>query len=192
NYARTGDWATLGSAPTAPSILRAFTALGLPVSEIWGSTEIGCVGTANPIDNMRFGTVGAPLPGGEASVADHGELLIRGANVMRGYRNTPEKTAATINANGWLHTGDIAEIETDGYVRTIDRKKEMFITASGKNISPVNVERALKSAGPLIGQVCVIGDHRPYVTALVVLDPDGPTRSDLSDPSIRDSVEREV
>lgn len=186
------DWATSGSAPIAPSVLRAFAALGLPISEIWGSTEIGCVGTANPLDDVRFGTVGPVLPGIEAKVADDGELLIRGPNVMRGYRNDPEKTAEAIDADGWLHTGDIAQIDPDGYVRIIDRKNEMIITSSGKNISPVNIERALKSAGPMIGQACVIGDQRPYVTALVVLDPDGADGLDPTDPAARQRVADEV
>lgn len=186
------DWATSGSAPIAPPILQAFTALGLPISEIWGSTEIGCVGTANPLDDMRFGTVGPPLPGVEAKLAHDGELLIRGANVMRGYRHDPAKTAETLDADGWLYTGDIAEIDEDGYVRIIDRKKELIITSSGKNLSPANIERALKSAGPLIGQACVIGDERPYVTALVVLDPDGAAGLDPSDAVVQEQVRREV
>lgn len=186
------DWATSGSAPIAPPILQAFTALGLPISEIWGSTEIGCVGTANPLNDMRFGTVGPPLPGVEAKLADDGELLIRGANVMRGYRHEPEKTAETLDADGWLYTGDIAEIDEDGYVRIIDRKKELIITSTGKNLSPANIERALTSAGPLIGQACVIGNARPYITALVVLDPVGAAGLDPSDPSVRKQVAREV
>ena len=186
------DWATSGAAPIAPPILEAFTALGLPISEIWGSTELGCVGTANPLDDMRFGTVGPPLPGVEAALADDGELLIRSAAVMRGYRNDPVKTAEAIDPEGWLRTGDIAEIDDDGYVTIIDRKKELLITSTGKNLSPANIERALKSAGPLIGQACVIGDRRPYVTALLVLDPDGAAGLDPTDPAVREQVVREV
>jgi long-chain acyl-CoA synthetase len=116
--------------------------------------------------------VGKPLPGVEVKLAEDGELLCRGPIVMRGYRNQPDKTAETIDADGWLHTGDIAEIDDDGYVRIVDRKKELIINAAGKNMSPANIECALKGSSPLIGQVCVIGDRRPYNTALVVLDGD--------------------
>jgi long-chain acyl-CoA synthetase len=105
-------------------------------------------------------------------LADDGEVLVRGEVVMTGYRNQPEKTAETIDREGWLHTGDIAEIDADGYVRIVDRKKEIIINAAGKNMSPANIESALKGAGPIIGQVAVIGDARPYNTALVVLDAD--------------------
>jgi long-subunit acyl-CoA synthetase (AMP-forming) len=105
-------------------------------------------------------------------VAPDGELLLRGANVMVGYRNDPVQTAEAVDADGWLHTGDIAEIDADGYITIVDRKKELIINAGGKNMSPANIEQKLKAASPLIGQVCVIGDARPYNVALLVLDPD--------------------
>jgi long-subunit acyl-CoA synthetase (AMP-forming) len=101
-----------------------------------------------------------------------GELLMRSGVVMTGYRNAPDKTAEALDADGWLHTGDIAEIDDDGYVRIVDRKKEIIINAAGKNMSPANIESTLKGASPLIGQACVIGDRRPYNTALIVLDAD--------------------
>src|SRR5699024_8355053 len=175
-----------------PPILQTFTAVGLPLGDIWGPTEIGCVGTANPLNDVRSGTVGPSLPGVEAKLADDAELLFRGATAKRGYGHEPAETAETLDADGWLYAGDIAEIAEDGYVRIIDRKKELIITPTGKNLSPANIERALTSAGPLIGQACVIGNARPYITALVVLDPVGAAGLDPSDPSVRKQVAREV
>jgi long-subunit acyl-CoA synthetase (AMP-forming) len=110
-------------------------------------------------------------PGMELKLEDDGEVLIRGPQIMKGYRNQPEKTAETIDSDGWLHTGDIGELDSDGYLKIVDRKKELIITAGGKNISPANLESKLK-AHPVIGTACVIGDQRPYLTALIVLDPD--------------------
>ena len=121
---------------------------------------------------MKIGTVGPAGPGVELKLAEDGELLMRSGVVMTGYRNAPDKTAEAIDADGWLHTGDIAEIDEDGYVRIVDRKKEIIINAAGKNMSPANIESTLKGASPLIGQACVIGDARPYNTALIVLDSD--------------------
>src|SRR3712207_3631277 len=114
-----------------------------------------------------------PAPGCEVKLAEDGELLVRGPFVMRGYRNQEEKTKETLDDDGWLHTGDVAEIDEDGYVKIVDRKKELIINAAGKNMSPANIESELKSAGPLIGQAAVIGDRRPYNVALLVLDADG-------------------
>jgi long-subunit acyl-CoA synthetase (AMP-forming) len=119
-----------------------------------------------------MGSVGRALPGVELRLADDGELLVRGPTVTRGYRGLPERTAEAIDRGGWLHTGDIATIDDDGFVRIVDRKKELIINAAGKNMSPANIEGELKSASPLIGQVIAIGDGRPYNVALVVLDPD--------------------
>jgi long-subunit acyl-CoA synthetase (AMP-forming) len=121
---------------------------------------------------VKIGTVGPPSPGVEFKIADDGEILCRGEFVMLGYRNRPEQTAETIDAEGWLHTGDIGELDEDGYLKIVDRKKEIIINAAGKNMSPANIESAIKSASPLIGQVCCIGDARPYNTALIVLDSD--------------------
>ena len=110
-------------------------------------------------------------PGMELKLAEDGEVLMRGPQIMKGYRNMPDQTAEAIDADGWLHTGDIGELDDEGYLKIVDRKKELIITAGGKNISPANLEAKLK-AHPLIGTACVIGDRRPYLTALIVLDPD--------------------
>jgi long-subunit acyl-CoA synthetase (AMP-forming) len=121
---------------------------------------------------VKIGTVGPAAPGVELKLAEDGELLVRGGVVMPGYRNLPDRTAEALDPDGWLHTGDIAQIDGDGYVTIVDRKKEIIINAAGKNMSPANIEATLKAASPLIGQVCCIGDARPYNTALIVLDAD--------------------
>lgn len=161
-----------GAAPIAPEVLEFFTALGVPICELWGMSEISCCGTINPPDDIRIGTVGKALPGLEVQLADDGELLVRGPQLMRGYRNQPEKTAEAIDPDGWLHTGDIATIDDDGYITIVDRKKELIINAAGKNMSPANIEQVVKASHPLIGQAVVVGDRRPYNVALLVLDPD--------------------
>ena len=162
-----------GAAPTPIDVLEFFHAIGLPICELWGMSELTCVGTCNPPERPRIGTVGPPLPGVEVRVAEDGELLCRGQMVMRGYRSDPEQTANTIDSDGWLHTGDIAEIDPEGYVKIVDRKKELIINAAGKNMSPANIEAQLKGSSQLIGQAIAIGDRRPYNVALIVLDPDG-------------------
>ena len=163
----------VGAAPSTREVLEFFYALGMPICEVWGMSELSCVATAMPVGSTRIGTVGVALPGVELRLADDGELLVRGAIAMRGYRNKPELTRDTIDRDGWLHTGDIAELSADGYVRIVDRKKEILISAGGKNMSPANIEARLKAASLLVGQAAVIGDARPYVVALLVLDPDG-------------------
>ena len=122
---------------------------------------------------IRIGTCGPPIEGVELKLADDGELLVRGELVMTGYRGDPEKTREAIDDDGWLHTGDIGEIDDDGYLKIVDRKKELIINAAGKNMSPANIESRIKAAHPLIGQAVAIGDGRPYNVALIVLDPDG-------------------
>ncbi|MDV6211966.1 long-chain fatty acid--CoA ligase [Rhodococcus erythropolis] len=161
-----------GAAPIASAVHEFFLALGLPLQEGFGMSETGALGFTNVPDDIRVGKVGLAQPGTEAKLADDGELLLRGPHVMRGYRKAPERTAEAIDSEGWLHTGDIAVIDDDGWVSIVDRKKELIINASGKNMSPVNIEGKLKSASPLIGQACVVGDRRPYNVALIVLDPD--------------------
>jgi len=162
----------VGAAPTPRDVLEFFHALGIRVSELWGMSETTGAGTLNPSGRIKLGTVGKPIPGVEIKLAEDGEVLIRGDVVMKGYRNLPEKTAETIDRDGWLATGDVGEIDADGYLRIVDRKKELIINSAGKNMSPANIESTLKGVSPLIGQACVIGDARPYNTALIVLDPD--------------------
>jgi long-chain acyl-CoA synthetase len=162
----------VGAAPTPREVLLFFHAIGIPVAELWGMSETCGAGCCNPPGAVKIGTVGPPAPGVELRLGDDGELLMRSEVVMTGYRNAPDKTAEALDDEGWLHTGDIAEIDDDGYVRIVDRKKEIIINAAGKNMSPANIEAALKGASPLIGQACVIGDRRPYNTALIVLDSD--------------------
>jgi len=162
----------VGAAPTPRDVLVFFHAIGIELAELWGMSETCGYGTVNPPGRVKIGTVGPPAPGAEISLADDGEVLVRGGCNMIGYRNKPEQTAETVDADGWLHTGDIGEIDEDGYLRIVDRKKEIIINAAGKNMSPANIEATLKTASPLIGQACVIGDRRPYNTALVVLDAD--------------------
>jgi long-subunit acyl-CoA synthetase (AMP-forming) len=162
----------VGAAPTPREVLVFFHAIGIPLAEIWGMSETCGAGASNPGDRIKIGTVGLPSPGVELKLASDGELLVRSKVVMVGYRNLPERTAEALDDDGWLHTGDVATIDEDGYVTLIDRKKELIISAGGKNMSPANIEATLKGASPLIGQACVIGDGRRYNTALLVLDPD--------------------
>jgi long-subunit acyl-CoA synthetase (AMP-forming) len=129
-------------------------------------------GAVNPPQRIKIGTVGPATPGCELTLAQDGELLIRGGLVMLGYRGLPDQTAEAIDADGWLHTGDIAQIDDEGYVKIVDRKKEIIINAAGKNMSPANIEATVKSASPLIGNAVCIGDAKPYNTALIVLDAD--------------------
>jgi len=158
------------AAPASLEVMRYFAALGLPLNEGWGMSELSCFATMNPPADVRMGTVGKALPGVELKLLEDGELLARGPLVMRGYRNDPERTAEALDADGWLHSGDIAEIDGDGYVRIVDRKKELIINAAGKNMSPANIELKLRAASPLIAHVVCVGDRRPYNVALVVLD----------------------
>ncbi len=163
--------ASTGSAPIDPEIIEFFRALGVPLTEGWGMTELSNAATIAAPDRARVGTVGTLLPGMEARIADDGEILIRGPLVMNGYYKDPERTAEAMDADGWMHTGDIGQLDQDGYLKITDRKKELIITSGGKNISPVLVEYQLQR-NPLIGQACAIGDRRNYVTALLVLDPE--------------------
>jgi long-chain acyl-CoA synthetase len=163
------EQAVTGAAPLDPAIIEFFQALGLSMTEGWGMTELTCAATITSMDRVRNGTVGYAYPGIEVRLADDGEVLVRGPIVMAGYYRDPERTAEAIDADGWMHTGDIGTMDADGYVKIVDRKKELIITAGGKNISPANVEHLLLQH-PLIGQACAIGDRRSYVTALLVLD----------------------
>lgn len=160
--------AMTGAAPIPFEILKFFRSLGVPLSEVYGLSETSGPMTWTPF-RVKVGTVGPAIPGVEVRLADDGEVLTRGGNVFRGYLDAPDKTAEVFDEDGWFHTGDIGVLDEDGYLRIVDRKKELIITAGGKNISPANLEAALKS-GALIGQACVVGDNKPYVAALLVLD----------------------
>ncbi len=162
----------VGAAPTPVEVLEFFHAIGLPLAELWGMSETCGAGSVNPPAKIKLGTVGPPAPGIEIKLDEDGEVLVKSDVVMLGYRNLPEKTAEAFTEDGWLRTGDIGAFDEDGYLSIIDRKKELIISAAGKNMSPANIEATIKSSSPLIGQACCIGDMRPYNTALIVLDAD--------------------
>jgi long-chain acyl-CoA synthetase len=158
-----------GAAPIPAEILGWFRAIGVPLSEGYGMSETTAVLSWSAA--AKPGYVGRPATGVEMKIAEDGEVLARGGNMFEGYLGLPDKTAESIDNEGWVHTGDIGVIDDDGYLKIVDRKKELIITAGGKNISPANLEAALKMI-PLVGQACAIGEQKPFVTALVVLDPD--------------------
>jgi long-chain acyl-CoA synthetase len=162
----------VGAAPTPVEVLEFFHAIGLPLSELWGMSETCGAGSVNPPGKIKIGTVGPAAPGVQIKLDSDGEVLVNSEVVMQGYRNLPEKTREAFTEDGWLRTGDIGVFDEDGYLTIVDRKKELIISAAGKNMSPANIEAGLKSASPLIGQACCIGDRRAYNTALIVLDTD--------------------
>lgn len=161
--------AITGAAPIPAKILEWFNAVGVPLSEIYGMSESSGPMTWSPNAN-RPGYVGQAVPGCEIKIAEDGEVCCRGGNVFQGYLKQPDKTAETL-IDGWLHSGDIGVMDDDGYVKIVDRKKELIITSGGKNISPANLEAALKMI-PLVGQACAIGDNRKFISALLALDPE--------------------
>jgi long-chain acyl-CoA synthetase len=161
-----------GAAPTPLEVLEFFHAIGIPIGELWGMSETCGLGTINPPERIKLGTVGPPTPGIEIRLDDDGEVLIKADCVMPGYRNLPEKNDEAFTEDGWLRTGDIGQIDEDGYLSIVDRKKELIINAGGKNMSPANIEAHVKTASPLIGQAVAIGNGRPYNVGLIVLDPD--------------------
>ncbi len=161
-----------GAAPTPVEVVEFFHGLGIELAELWGMSETCGVGTCNRPGAVKIGTVGPPAPDSEVRIADDGEVLWRGPSMMSGYRHDSAKTAEALDGDGWLHTGDVGRVDEDGFLTIVDRKKEIIINSAGKNMSPANIEARLKTSTPLIGQVCVIGDGRPYNTALIVLDAD--------------------
>ena len=164
------QFAVSGAAPISVDVLEWFVAIGVPMSEIYGMSENTGPLTWEPW-KIRPGTVGRAMPGVEVRLGDDGEVVARGGLVFPGYLDDPEKTAEALDADGWLHTGDIGVFDDDGYLRIVDRKKELIITAGGKNVSPANLESALRQI-PLVGQAAAIGDKRRFISALLVLDPD--------------------
>jgi long-subunit acyl-CoA synthetase (AMP-forming) len=162
----------VAGAPSSLSMLEEITALGIPINEFYGSSEANIV-CCSPPEDIRLGTSGKPLAGAEFALAEDGELIIKGPTVTPGYFRDPERTAEAFDADGWFLTGDIATIDDDGYVSIVDRKKALIINSAGKNMSPANIEQAIKGGQPLISQVFAIGDRQPYNVALIVLDRDG-------------------
>jgi len=163
--------AFVGGAPSSPELSQFFRAVGVPMLEAYGLTE-GSLNVFNRVDDYKTGTAGKPLPGVEVRLADDGEILCRGDLNFAGYRKQPEATADALDADGWLHTGDIATIDDDGFIKIVDRKKEIIINSAGKNMSPANIESAVRGESSLVGQVVAIGDARRFVTALITLDPE--------------------
>jgi len=163
-------FAMSGSAPIGVETLEFCSAVGIPVREGYGMSETTGIVMMNPADRFRIGTVGKPAPDVDARLGDDGELLVHGPMVMRGYRGQPEATAEVLDQDGWMHTGDLASIDEDGYVRIIGRKKEILINSSGKNMSPALIERAVAAESDIVGTVVCIGDGQPFNVALVLLD----------------------
>ncbi len=159
-----------GAAPLSRELSEFFHAVGLLILEGYGMTENCAAATVNRLDHFKFGTVGIPIPGVQLRIAEDGEVLIKGRNVMHGYWRNPEATAEALT-DGWLHTGDVGEIDTDGFLRITDRKKDIIVTAGGKNVAPQNIEAHVKNA-PFVSQVMVYGDNRKFLSALVTLEED--------------------
>ena len=161
-----------GSAALNQDISRWFDAMGMQIAEGYGMTESSAASTVNRIVAYKNGTVGWPLPGMEIRIAEDGEVLMRGPGVMAGYHNNPAATAEALDADGWLHTGDIGEIDDRGFLKLTDRKKDLFKTSNGKYVAPSNIESTFKGLCPYVSQLLVHGNDRNFVSALVTLDPE--------------------
>jgi long-chain acyl-CoA synthetase len=179
-----------GAAPINPEILEFFWAAGVLILEGYGMTETSTAATINRPDDFKFGTIGKPFEGVEVKCGEDGEILVNGPNVFQGYFKKPEATAETL-VDGWLHTGDLGEIDSDGFVRITGRKKDIIITAGGKNITPANFEGDMKQH-PMVSQCVMVGDRRPFLTALVTLDPEEAPAGAATDPAIRTELERHM
>src|SRR4051794_10190164 len=180
------ELAVTGAAPINPEILRFFDAAGVLIIEGWGMTETSAAATVSTREDFKIGTVGKPFPGVEIKIAEDGEILVKGPNIFQGYHKNPEATAETL-VDGWLHTGDIGELDADGFLKITGRKKDIIITAGGKNITPANLEAEIKQC-PLVSQCVVVGDRRPFLVALVTLDAEeaeklGKERGEPTDPA---------
>jgi long-chain acyl-CoA synthetase len=160
-----------GAAPISVSTLEFFASIGLPIHEGYGMTETSAFASVQPYGRLRFGTIGKPLPGVEVKIAEDGEIMLKGINMVKGYHRLPDKTAELYDADGWMHTGDLGAIDEAGYIAITGRKKDLIITAGGKNVAPAEMEGYLQSI-PGVGQAVVVGDRQPYLSALIVLDPE--------------------
>ncbi len=193
-----------GAAPISPDVLKFFQAIGIPLREGYGMTEGTGVTCANQRDRVKIGTVGQPLPGVEVKIAEDGEICFRGGNVFKGYFKNPQATAEVLEKDGWMHSGDVGVLDSEGFLKITDRKKDLIITAGGKNIAPQNIENQLKFS-PYINDAVVIGDRRKYLVAIIVIDEDNvvkyaqdnkiqyTTYSSLTQhPEVRKLIQREV
>ncbi len=201
-----GIYLASGGASAPLAVLEFFHAIGLPLDEAYGLTESSSFGTRNPRGQQRLGTVGREQPGVQVRLADDGEVLIRGPAMMRGYRKRPEAMAEAIDAQGWLHTGDIGTMDADGYLKIVDRKKDLIVGSHGRKMSPANIEAALTTAGTLIAQAVAIGSGHNYNVALLTLDSaqllawgqaqrpvlDGPVEALLADPALHAEIDAQV
>jgi long-chain acyl-CoA synthetase len=160
-----------GAAPISVSTLEFFASIGVPIHEGYGMTETSAFASVQPYGKVRFGTIGRPLPGVEAKIAEDGEIMLKGVNMVKGYLRLPDKTAELYDKDGWMHTGDLGAIDEDGYISITGRKKDLIITAGGKNVAPSEMEGYLQAI-PGVGQAVVVGDRQAYLAALIVLDPD--------------------
>ena len=160
-----------GAAPISVSTLEFFASIGLPVHEGYGMTETTAFASVQPHGRPKLGTIGRPLPGVKAKIAEDGEIMLKGVNMVKGYHRLPDKTAELYDSDGWMHTGDLGAIDQDGYISITGRKKDLIITAGGKNVAPAEMEGYLQSI-PGVGQAVVVGDRQPYLSALIVLDPE--------------------
>ncbi|HLL24423.1 MAG TPA: AMP-dependent synthetase/ligase, partial [Kofleriaceae bacterium] len=177
-----------GAAPISPDVLEFFASLDLPIREIYGQSEDSGPTSFNLVGKTKIGSVGPPLPGIECKLAEDGEILVRGPNVFLGYYKEPEATAETL-VDGWMHSGDLGAFDADGFLTITGRKKEIIITAGGKNIAPKNIEAALKQS-PVIGEAVVIGDRRKYLTALITLEE--AAAKDLAVDQIRATIQAQI
>jgi long-chain acyl-CoA synthetase len=166
-----------GGAPLAKEIAEFFHVIDILILEGYGQTEETTASNVNRPNRFKFGTVGPAIPGIDVTIAEDGEILIKGPTVFAGYYKDEEATRAVLPGDGWLHTGDVGEIDEDGFLAVTDRKKDIIVTAGGKNVSPQNLENLLKAI-PWVSQALVVGDRRPYLVALLTLDPDEVSKLD--------------
>ena len=181
-----------GGAPLSADLAHFFAGIGLPMIQGYGMTETAAPFTVTRVNDNKIGTVGQPAPGSSVRIADDGEVQVRGANVFRGYHNLPEKTAETFTADGWLKTGDLGSLDEDGRLTITGRKKDIIITAGGKNVSPIPMEEEIAKC-PIVEHAVIVGDGRPFIGALVTLDPEGlaswlPTIGQPADLSLADAA----